>query len=117
MATYGFWAIEIDDLADSLSQALGIRLYRQFSPMIGTWYTDTDLSTLIKQHKDIEEVTAADYAHTFELVLNDSEPGYRPPEFPCESECILRVEADRDACAEIEEKLRQAGLRFSLLWE
>ncbi|UCC87601.1 MAG: hypothetical protein JSV81_22545 [Anaerolineales bacterium] len=117
MATYSFWTIRIDELAETLSQVLGIRLYRQYSPMIGTWYTDINLATFVKALKEGKEVSPTDYSHTLELVLNEPARGVRPPEFSGRVECSLRVEADPDAYAEIEEKLRQSGLRFRLLRE
>jgi len=56
MAVYGFWAKRIDELAEALSQVLEIRLYRQFSPMIGTWYTDEDLCAIVQARKEGKEV-------------------------------------------------------------
>lgn len=117
MAVLGFWAIGIDDLAETLSRSLGIRLYHHSSPMIGTWYSDTDLGTLIQQLKEGKKPDPTQHSGMFELVLNDPEPGYRRPEFPGKSECLLRVEADVKERIEIEEKLRQSGLHFEVLRE
>jgi hypothetical protein len=111
-AIYGFWATSIDELAETLNQALEIHLYRQFSPMIGPWYIDEDLYTVVKAFKEGEEVQSSG---KFELVLNDPESGYTAPDFPGEGDCILRVRAGPDELAEIEEKLRKAGLQFKLL--
>jgi hypothetical protein len=115
MAVYGFWATRIEELAEALSQVLEIRLYRQFSPMIGTWYTDEDPDTIVLALKEGKEVTGIESSGRFELVLNDPEPGYMAPHFPGGGDCILRVTADLDELVEIEEKLRKSGLQFNLL--
>ena len=112
MAIYGFWATSIDELAETLSQALEIHLYRQLSPMIGPWHIDEDLCTVVKALKEGKEVQSSG---KFELVLNDPEPGYTAPDFPGGGDCILRVRAGPDELVEIEEKLRKAGLQFKLL--
>jgi hypothetical protein len=115
MAVYGFWATGIEELAEALSQVLEIRLYRQFSPMIGTWYTDEDLCTIVRALKEGKEVEGIQSSARFQLVLNDPEPGYTAPDFPGGGDFILRVRADLDELVEIEEKLCKSGLQFNLL--
>ena len=46
MTVYGLNAGNIDEMAESLSRALAITLYRQFSPMIGAWYSDASVTSV-----------------------------------------------------------------------
>jgi hypothetical protein len=115
MTTYGFVEHDIDRLAEQISQALSISLYRQFSPMIGQWYTDVDVGKMIAAFLKGERTENPQPAARFQLLLNDPEPGYTSPTFPGEGNCLLQVGLNPAELIQIEAKLRQAGLAFKRL--
>lgn len=115
MPVYGIDFPDIDDLAARLSQALETRLYRQSSPMLGTWYLDADLQALLGliQEGRLDPKTAP--SNRFELEANDPEPGYTTPEVARGGDYLLRVAVPPEAEPEIEARLQRAGLSFRRL--
>lgn len=118
-ATFGFSATDIDQLAAELARALGVRLYAQRSPMIGSWYSSQDLNAAIKtlKEKGPEAAVAAFKVEqsVYELVPNNPEPGYTAPEFPGGGDYLLRVRAETAELQQIEQKLRDSTLPFKRL--
>jgi hypothetical protein len=115
MATYGFTGMTIEETAQAIEQAAGVKLYQQNSPMIGPWYTDADLSALVQALRAGKPADASAAPESYQLILNDPEPGYMAPEFPGGYTSLLTFSGSPDERMSLEEKLRKAGLRFSVL--
>jgi len=111
MSTIGFISSDIDDLAAKLESALSVRLWRQMSPMIGTWYSDIDMSTLVESLRTGQPT--APVAERYQLVLNDPEPGRGPRDVDGPFGCILRVSGS--AATGVAELLARSGLAFTPL--
>ena len=114
MPVYALEATGIDELADSLSEALGIKFYLCQSPMIGRWYTNMDVQAALAQLRNGQQIEGAD-GPILELVLNDPEPGYTGPEFAAGGKFLLRLDSSPDEIARIEAQLGQAGIPLTRL--
>jgi hypothetical protein len=117
---YSFIGIEIDQLSERLAQVLNIRFYSHSSPMIGPWYSSMDLNKLAKDVREVNKeedllkkiVSLNQDESQYQLVLNDPDPGYRPPDIPGAGDCLLRISAGIDELKQVEKKLHASDLPF-----
>ena len=119
---YGFKEPDIEKLAESLSTIIGIRLHALQSPMIGPWYSSQDALAIVEAVRSGNQemvqalVAASEREPQITLMLNDNgDAYYGGAEFPGQSACLLRVEANSDLLRELEGKLRSSGLSYKEL--
>lgn len=118
-ATYSFPTVNMDELAERLSELTGVRLHAAFSPMDGPWYSSFDDSLLLAAYgrEDkavIESLTSASKDQPqLTLKLNGNGDLYNDDaEYPDYGDCLLFAEADSAWLHELADKLTNSELSY-----
>lgn len=112
----GFSHDSIELLAQNLIQLLDIKLYKQMSPMIGTWFSSDDIGSLMKAMRNKEPIVVQVPSIHYELMANDAEPGYTSPTFPEGGEYLLYIKTgNREKFSNLLAILEGSELEFQIL--